>query len=261
MNGVRARGGYFHSGRAAGRSPEDGPSRAEVALAACLPAALVKAEEHVRLDTAPPGARAQASGVTAESGLHAAVQVARRAREAPVKMALCASPECEGPPPHALVCKRALPLTVRVCCSFAGATPCVCVSATRPLVLTAAASVRAGVEPRALAVRVVSVVQQQPGVGGGDPGNVKYGSFATHALPFETHDAAAHMIDAMTPRVVGALLCDGVGWLHPSGALRREPDVLPFGRGVASTSAGAQPCWAAVSASVCGAPSPDAPLP
>ena len=123
MNGVRARGGYFHSGRAAGRSPEDGPSRAEVALVACLPAALVKAEEHARLGTAPAGARAQASGATAESGLHAAVQVARRAREAPGKVALCASPECEGPPPYALVCKRALLLTVRARCASSGETP------------------------------------------------------------------------------------------------------------------------------------------
>ena len=97
--------------------------------------------------------------------------------------------------------------------------------------------------------------------GGGDPEDVKYTFLAMHAPHFESHDAAARVIDAMPPRVVGALLCDGLGWLHPSGALRREPDVLPFGRGVASTSAGAQTFWAAVSASVRGAPPPDAALP
>ena len=65
----------------------------------------------------------------------------------------------------------------------------------------------------------------------------------------------------MSPRVIGALLCHGLGWLHESGALRREPDVLPFGGGVASTSEGAQTFWAAVSAVVCGAPPSDARLP
>ena len=97
--------------------------------------------------------------------------------------------------------------------------------------------------------------------GGGDPRDVKYERFAAHAPPFDSHDAAARVIDAMPPRLVGALLRHGLGWLHDSGALRREPDVLPLGGGVASTSAGAQTFRVAVNASVCGAPPPDTRLP
>jgi hypothetical protein len=98
LNGARARGGHHHLMRGAGQEGQAGPPRSAVALAFCLPAALVQGEAHARLGTAPPGVRAQASGVTPDSGLYAVVQVGRRAKEVPVKVVLCASPECEGPP-------------------------------------------------------------------------------------------------------------------------------------------------------------------
>lgn len=97
---------------------------------------------------------------------------------------------------------------------------------------------------------------------GSDLKDTKYQVFAAHVPPFESHDAAACVIDAMPPRVVGALLFEQLGWLDKFGALRREPDVLPFDpNGVATKSAGAQLFWATVSASVCGVPPPDARLP
>ena len=115
LNGARSRGGQYHLTRGAGRDGETaGPPRSTVALAACLPGALRQGEVYERLGTAPPGVRAQPSRVTPESGLHAVVQAGRRAREAPVKVVLCASPECEGPPSFALLCKRALLTAVRV---------------------------------------------------------------------------------------------------------------------------------------------------
>jgi hypothetical protein len=164
LNGARARGGHFHHRRAAGQEGQAGPSRSAVALAACLPAALVQGEAHARLGTAPPGVRAQSSAVTPDSGLYAAVQVGRRAKEAPVKVVLCASPECEGPPSYALVCKRALLSTVRASRASCACGPAAKTSA-RDAAVRFAHTRRAGAELRAFAVRMVSVVLHQPRVG------------------------------------------------------------------------------------------------
>ena len=262
LNGARARGGHHQLGRAAGRGGEAGaaPTRASVVLAACLPAALAQAEAHARLGTAPPGVRAQASGVTPESGLYAVVQVARRARETPTKVVLSASPACVGPPPYALLCKRALLETVRAALArgyfFHFSAP----SATRLRVwLTRDAQVLS--RERSPFAWFMSCCTNRVW-GGGDSRDTKYEAFATHVPPFDSHDAAARVIDAMSPRMLGALLCDELGWLDRSGALRREPDVLPSGvGGVASVSNGAQRFWAAVSASACGVPPPDARMP
>jgi hypothetical protein len=65
--------------------------------------------------------------------------------------------------------------------------------------------------------------------GGAGAGDATYEAFAANAPPFESAHDAARVIDALPPSVLGALLCEELQWLHPSGALRLRSSRKMYG--------------------------------